>query len=271
MLGAHTDAACGRCPAQLYLMFYNLFFTSLPPIVWAIFDQDLPAGVLDAYPNLYQLGMQGRIYNARNFWMNIADACWESVMIFFVPLLVYATSNVGLWILGTIWNTLIILCVTASLALQTQYWTWINGAVVGLSLLAYLLFAIVYNSLLYQPNVYYVMEHLLGDSRFYLCLLLAVPLALLPRFLWLVLKQDLLLNPVDALRQLVLTGRIDRDGNAADAGAEPTDVRASAGSILRPSQPSSDEFGPPPLQRRAATQSADAGRGRRDALDASRV
>lgn len=46
---------------QIYLIVFALLFTSLPPIVLGILDQDLPADVLMSHPRLYQQGPQSKV------------------------------------------------------------------------------------------------------------------------------------------------------------------------------------------------------------------
>ena len=59
---------------QMYLMLYNLIFTSLPPMALGVLDQDAPDTVLAARPALYAQGRLGRVYTRHSFWVNIADA-----------------------------------------------------------------------------------------------------------------------------------------------------------------------------------------------------
>ena len=41
---------------ELNLIFFNIFYTSLPPLVLGIFDKDAPGRVLMQEPHLYKLG-----------------------------------------------------------------------------------------------------------------------------------------------------------------------------------------------------------------------
>jgi len=38
----------------MYLQTYNLLWTSLPPIIVGIFDQDVPENLLSSMPSLYE-------------------------------------------------------------------------------------------------------------------------------------------------------------------------------------------------------------------------
>lgn len=41
---------------QWYLIFFNLFFSSLPQLITGVLDKDVPAEVLIAVPQLYKSG-----------------------------------------------------------------------------------------------------------------------------------------------------------------------------------------------------------------------
>ncbi|RKO95736.1 ATPase, P-type, K/Mg/Cd/Cu/Zn/Na/Ca/Na/H-transporter, partial [Caulochytrium protostelioides] len=66
-----------------YLMFYNLLFTSLPPIVMGIFDQDLGDRYCLAFPQLHVVGIRGSRFTLKGFWLYVADAAWQSACCFF--------------------------------------------------------------------------------------------------------------------------------------------------------------------------------------------
>lgn len=98
---------------QIYLMFFNLFFTSLPPLAMGsslynqsfisifhcrlsiitiacivrfkgIYDQSAPADMLLSQPGLYAVGRESQLYRSHSFWVNIIDALYQSTVIFFI-------------------------------------------------------------------------------------------------------------------------------------------------------------------------------------------
>lgn len=52
---------------QIYLIVFHLLFTSLPPIILGVMDQDLPAEVLMKHPALYKQGPQCRVSERLSF------------------------------------------------------------------------------------------------------------------------------------------------------------------------------------------------------------
>lgn len=69
---------------QIYLMLYNLVFTSMPPLMLGIYDQVASPGVLLSMPHLYKRGRLGLVYQSYTFWIAIADALYQSIVIFYV-------------------------------------------------------------------------------------------------------------------------------------------------------------------------------------------
>lgn len=69
---------------QIYLMLYNLLFSSLPPLALGIYDQVASEEILMSTPQLYTRGRLGLVYQPHSFWITIADALYQSIIIFFV-------------------------------------------------------------------------------------------------------------------------------------------------------------------------------------------
>lgn len=72
--------------------FFNLFYASLPIIIYALFDEEFPntlyldvtkapPSLLENAPAAYQAGFKGELFNGRTFWKWIWDGVWQSVLI----------------------------------------------------------------------------------------------------------------------------------------------------------------------------------------------
>ncbi len=68
---------------QMYLMLYNLFFTSLPPMAIGVFDQDVPDVFLTRYPHLYKQGRLGEVYKPVRSSFDVIVALLFDVMFLF--------------------------------------------------------------------------------------------------------------------------------------------------------------------------------------------
>lgn len=76
---------------QIYLMLYNLLFTSLPPLALGVYDQVAKARLLLELPGLYERGRLASVYKPHSFWITMADALYQSIVILFF---IEAVSNV---------------------------------------------------------------------------------------------------------------------------------------------------------------------------------
>lgn len=60
-------------------------------------------------------------YKPIHFWINTLDALWQSLVIFFIPYLVFLNSNASMDELGsTCMNALVFVCIV-HIALETKY------------------------------------------------------------------------------------------------------------------------------------------------------
>jgi len=81
---------------QLNLLLFSLAFTSVPTIMYGIFEQDVSARTLSTIPQLYAQGREGLVYRRPKFVWLMLDTLWQSIVSFFVPLGIYRPD-------GTLW------------------------------------------------------------------------------------------------------------------------------------------------------------------------
>lgn len=65
-------------------MIFNLVYTSIPIMVVAVADQDLPAELLLEKKVFYRQGQSSAIYTRFYFWMTVIDAFYQSAVVFFM-------------------------------------------------------------------------------------------------------------------------------------------------------------------------------------------
>ncbi|XP_017105584.2 phospholipid-transporting ATPase VD isoform X1 [Drosophila bipectinata] len=172
---------------QMYLMLYNLIFTSLPPLAIGVYDKRVPEDLLLKNPYLYKNGRLGVAYRPHDFWVILLDALYQSLVIFFVALCAYAESDVGIWEFGT---TITASCLFANLvhcAIEIRSWTVLHVISIAVSLASFYLFSIVYNSMCVNcfglPSTYWVIFVCFGSAVHWLVILLSTVVAVLPRLL----------------------------------------------------------------------------------------
>ena len=84
---------------DFYISFYNLFFTSLPLFLKALFDCDINY-VIDGkqykefYPKLYFVGQKSTIFNFKNYLKLVAAGFFHSICVFFIPYFAFMQTGI---------------------------------------------------------------------------------------------------------------------------------------------------------------------------------
>ncbi|XP_009683886.2 phospholipid-transporting ATPase VB isoform X2 [Struthio camelus] len=168
------------------MIFFNLFFTSMPPILFGILDRDISAETLLGLPELYKNGQNSEIYKLSTFIVTMLDAFYQSLVCFFVPYLTYKGSDIDVFTFGTPINTISLLTILLHQALEMKTWTVFHWVTMIGSVVLYFIFSVVYNAVCVVCNPpttpYWIMERQLSDPTFYLLCLITPVIALLPRY-----------------------------------------------------------------------------------------
>ncbi|KAL8162069.1 hypothetical protein V2J09_013558 [Rumex salicifolius] len=151
-------------------MLYTVIYTALPTIVVSILDKDLSRTTLMKFPRLYGSGQRDELYNSTLFWLAMLDTSWQSVVVFFFPLLAYWQSDVDISSLGDIWTLTIVITVNLHLAMDVMGWNWIIHLAIWGSLMATIICVV-------------------GTGSFWLCLIGVPLMSLIPRFVVKVFSQ----------------------------------------------------------------------------------
>ncbi|XP_076711817.2 phospholipid-transporting ATPase VB isoform X2 [Callospermophilus lateralis] len=188
------------------MIFFNLFFTSLPPIIFGILDKDVSAETLLALPELYKSGQNSENYNLSAFWISMADAFYQSLVCFFFPYLTYRGSDIDVFTFGTPINTISLITILLHQAMEMKTWTLVHGLVLLSSFLMYFVVSVVYNATCVTcnspTNPYWVMENQLSDPTFYLVCFLTPVAALLPRYFFLSLQGTYGKTPISKAQKI---------------------------------------------------------------------
>eukprot|EP00803_Ostreobium_quekettii_P001400 evm.model.scf_456.4 EVM.evm.TU.scf_456.4 scf_456:36480-52102(+) len=166
---------------------YNVFWTSLPTIAFAILEKDVQAETVMAAPELYMEAMRS---DWRSFFKSLSRwlfyALVHSVITFVWP--IYALDwperdgkLVGLNAAGVAVYTAVIITVNLKVAVRTHHWTVINGIVIwGISIGVWFPFMYVC-SLLWQwwellPDMSGVAQRLFSVPAFWLSAVVGAPM-----------------------------------------------------------------------------------------------
>lgn len=171
---------------QMYLMVFNLLFTSIPPIIVGIYDKDAPEEVLLAQPQLYAQGRESQLYKPHSFWVNILDAAYQAIVIFFFAAVLHEDSNAGMYELGLTVTHACLVAQSLHIAIETKAWTVIHVFGLAMSFLLFYGFGVLYTmtcvACFGEPSQFGELAHALSSPLHWLTVLLTAILAVLPRF-----------------------------------------------------------------------------------------
>ncbi|KAM7158629.1 phospholipid-transporting ATPase VD [Molossus nigricans] len=182
------------------LIFFNLLFTSAPPVIYGVLEKDVSAETLMQLPELYKSGQESEAYLPLTFWITLLDAFYQSLVCFFVPYYTYRGSDIDIFTFGNPLNTAALFIILLHLVIESKSLTWIHMLVIVGSILSYFFFALAFGAMCVTcnppSNPYGIMQEHLLDPVFYFVCVLATCTALLPRFICRVVQGSLFPSPL---------------------------------------------------------------------------
>ncbi|XP_023987701.1 phospholipid-transporting ATPase VD isoform X1 [Physeter macrocephalus] len=182
------------------LIFFNLLFTSAPPVIYGVLEKDVSAETLMRLPELYRNGQKSEAYLPLTFWITLLDAFYQSLVCFFVPYYTYQGSDIDIFTFGNPLNTAALFIILLHLVIESKSLTWIHMLAIVGSILSYFFFALVFGAICVTcnppSNPYWIMQEHMLDPVFYLVCVLTTCVALLPRFIYRVLQGSLFPSPI---------------------------------------------------------------------------
>uniref|UniRef100_A0A3Q4BS14 Phospholipid-transporting ATPase n=1 Tax=Mola mola TaxID=94237 RepID=A0A3Q4BS14_MOLML len=168
------------------LILFNLIFTSVPPLIYGVLDQDLAAETLMNLPELYQMAPYSKVYVPRIFWITVLDAFYQSLVCFFMPYFALAGSDVGELSFGSPINTSALFIILLHQVLECNTLTWIHVLVLLFSIGSYFGFVVLFSLFCVTcsppTNPLGVETLQLSQPLFYFICALTTVTALLPRY-----------------------------------------------------------------------------------------
>ncbi|XP_067351598.1 probable phospholipid-transporting ATPase VD isoform X2 [Channa argus] len=167
------------------LIFFNLLFTSVPPLIYGVLDQFMSADTLMWLPELYQVAQTSKVYGPYMFWITFLDAFYQSLICFFVPYFALAGSDVGELSFGSPINASALIIILLHQVLESHTLTYIHVMVLVLSGAFYfgfvLLFSVICVTCSPPTNPVGVETLQMSKPLFYIICALTTVTALLPR------------------------------------------------------------------------------------------
>ncbi|KAE8286052.1 putative phospholipid-transporting ATPase VB [Larimichthys crocea] len=188
------------------MIFFNLFFTSAPPIMFGIMDRDISAEILLGVPELYRTGQGEGEYKFSTFWVNMLDAFYQSLACFFIPYLAYQGSDIDIFSFGTPLNTISLFTILLHLSIEIKAWTAVHLIIIGGSVVLYFVVTLAYSAVCVTcnppSNPYWILPRQMADPMFYLLCLITTVVALLPRYTFHVLRNSIAPSPLVQAKHL---------------------------------------------------------------------
>ncbi|KAL8625040.1 hypothetical protein ACOMHN_012049 [Nucella lapillus] len=177
-----------------YLMFYNITFTSLPILLYSLFEQHIDRYQLVNKPYLYRRNCHNSNLSGLQFLKWSVLGLWHGIVCYFGVLLLFGEQQsvlpngkmyeLPVW--GGIINIAVVFIVNFKLALIIHYWSWPIFAAYAFSAAGNLTMSFVVSAIIWPDwvtdtnNFYMVQVELLSSLIVWLSLILIVVVALLP-------------------------------------------------------------------------------------------
>ncbi|KAI9363507.1 hypothetical protein DFJ73DRAFT_792883 [Zopfochytrium polystomum] len=183
---------------DIFFISFNVVFTSLPPLFFAMFEKDVDEDKIEEHPELYMQVRDGSYWNWTVILTTLLSPIWHSIVIFFGYVYLQSDSilsssgrSSGFWVQCFYLGTPMLTTVLCKQALVTRHFIWITffGLLLSLFLDPIVQVAVEYLNFGSEPGTF-VIQH--GMLTFYLavtgivvaCLLPDVTLALARRMMY---------------------------------------------------------------------------------------
>ncbi|KAK7864499.1 hypothetical protein R5R35_003115 [Gryllus longicercus] len=173
-----------------FISVYNLFYTSCPVLALGIFDQDVNDRYSIMYPRLYSPGHFDLLFNKKEFLRSALHGFFTSCVLFLIP---YGTYKDGVspkghvlsdhMLLGSVVATILVIVVTAQIAMDTSYWTMFNHVTVWGSLTFYFALQFFYNFVIHGAYVG-SLSKAMSEATFWFTTVLTVTVLMIPVLAW---------------------------------------------------------------------------------------
>ncbi|XP_032670924.1 probable phospholipid-transporting ATPase IF [Odontomachus brunneus] len=153
LYGLHNGFSTQELYDSMFLMLFNMIFTTLPILLYGLFEQNYSAEKLIQHPYLYKLNRNNYLMSRQQFMIWMLLSIWHTCVIYFVvysltltnSAYLYDNTTVGQWTFSTNIFHLVVLIANVQILLRSSYWTsWFVLSVV-LSQLTFFLFTFSYS------------------------------------------------------------------------------------------------------------------------------
>ncbi|RMJ14471.1 hypothetical protein BHE90_009901 [Fusarium euwallaceae] len=199
-----------------YILMFNLFFTSVPVAIMGVLDQDVSDKVSLAVPQLYRRGIERLEWTQLKFWLYMVDGVYQSVMVFFIPYLLFepgivVTGN-GLGVedrlrFGAYIAHPAVITINMYILINTYRWDWLMVLIVVISDVFIFFWTGVYTSFTSSDFFYGTAAQVYQEASFWAVFFLVPVICLFPRFAIKALQKVYWPYDVDIIREQERMGK----------------------------------------------------------------
>jgi len=164
------------------LVIFNVVFTGLPIIAYAVQEKDVPAEKMTKYPQLYESGQKQQEFSMRLLYLWLLTGVKDSLAIFFFNIYAHGILE-GIWELGLGTYASVVVTVTFRLALEIHTWTWITAVCTFGSMACWFFWMLIIGAcpmFITDGTMFRVPYHTFATCVFWLTVLLVSMLCVFP-------------------------------------------------------------------------------------------
>ncbi|CAM1501748.1 Fc.00g037320.m01.CDS01 [Cosmosporella sp. VM-42] len=228
-----------------YITMFNLFFTSIPVGIMGVLDQDVSDKVSLAVPQLYRRGIERLEWTQRKFWLYMIDGIYQSVMVFFIPYLLFKDGNMitmsGLNIedrvrFGAYVAHPAVLTINSYILINTYRWDWLMLLIVVISDIFVFFWTGVYTSFTSSGYFFGAATQCYQEATFWAVFFIVPVICLFPRFAIKSLQKVYWPYDVDIIREQERMGMFAHLTQAVEADDTTADCKSNKSKSSNSSQ-----------------------------------
>ena len=123
---------------QWIYQLYNIVFTAIPIMWYALFDYEFTKEEFKSEPGHYYLGLSNASFNNKTFALWVFYGAWQSALIFVIAFYSLSLSQFdSLWMQGAFGYAAVVVVATCTVISATRSHTWVSVLLAVLSIASY--------------------------------------------------------------------------------------------------------------------------------------
>nr|XP_033338389.1 probable phospholipid-transporting ATPase IF [Megalopta genalis]XP_033338398.1 probable phospholipid-transporting ATPase IF [Megalopta genalis] len=193
LFGIHSGFSLQALYDGMFLMLFNVLFTSIPILVYGVMEQNYSADKLLRFPYLYKMYRKNYLLSSKQAFIWSILGVWHAIAIYFMtqvfisinPVSLFNNTPVEQWTFGTFVLHVVTLLANVKVLVYSSYWTIPLVLSVILSELAFILFTVYYSFVRqrYDGDMLSVFPKILSSVSLWLLAIVIVIICLIPDYI----------------------------------------------------------------------------------------